>query len=225
MPRAIIALMGSAERTLDRATRRAERNVRDLGSELRVARVTRGLSQEFVASALGVSAATVSRLERGASDDASVLMLHRAAAVVGLELSARLFAGGQPLRDGAHVSLLERLRVHLGPGLTWRTEVPLPIVGDQRAWDALIRAATFRMGVEAETRPTDAQALDRRLALKQRDGGVDHVCLLLADTRHVRAVIRLYGDQLRASFPVPGRAALGTLERGGDPGGSTVILL
>ncbi len=190
-----------------------------------MARVARGLSQESVGRALGVSAATVSRLEHGGAENASLRILHRAASIVGLELSARLFPGGQPLRDGAHVSLLERLRARLGAGLAWRTEVPLPAPGDQRAWDALIRGATFRMGVEAETRPIDAQALDRRLALKQRDGGVDHVCLLLADTRHVRSFVRLYGDQLRASFPVPGRLALAALERGVDPGGGTVIML
>jgi hypothetical protein len=33
---------------------------------------------------------------------------------------------------------LDRFRMILGPGAAWATEVPLPISGDRRAWDALI---------------------------------------------------------------------------------------
>ena len=69
------------------------------------------------------------------------------------------------------------------------------------------------------------QELERRLALKRRDGGVDHVILLLAATRHNRQIIRAYGERLEASFPVPGRSALVRLALPADPGGSAVILL
>ena len=83
----------------------------------------------------------------------------------------------------AHIALLRRLQSALGPRVGWRTEVPLPGGGDRRAWDALIGVGATRIGVETETRARDAQSLQRRLALKKRDGGVDHVILLLADTR------------------------------------------
>ena len=67
--------------------------------------------------------------------------------------------------------------------LRWRTEVPLLIPGDLRAWDATIVGPGFGVGVEAETRLRDLQAAARRTNLKQRDGELDHVILLVADTR------------------------------------------
>ena len=105
------------------------------------------------------------------------------------------------------------------------TEVPLPTSGERRAWDALIRFAGVRIGVEAETRVRDSQALQRRLALKRRDGRVEHVILLLGDTRHNRAFVRDAPPGLLVDFPVSGRAALRRLERGEDPGGSAIVLL
>ena len=81
------------------------------------------------------------------------------------------------------------------------------------------------MGVEAETRPTDLQALQRRLALKLRDGGVDELILVLADTRHNRAFLQAHGDELMRQFPVPGRRAMELLAAGAHPGGCAVVLL
>ena len=73
---------------------------------------------------------------------------------------------------------------------------PLPFAGDLRAWDALIRGSGWRCGVEAETRPRDLQALERRLALKLRDGAVDMLVLLLLDSRYNRALVRERADAL-----------------------------
>jgi hypothetical protein len=84
---------------------------------------------------------------------------------------------------------------------------------------------SFRIGVEAETRPRDAQALQRRLALKRRDGGVDHVLLALAATRGNRAFLREAGRAFAPDFPVTGRDAIAALAAGRDPGGSTIVLL
>lgn len=145
--------------------------------------------------------------------------------VVGLDLSVRAYPGGRVVRDRAHLELLERLRVRLGPGARWRTEVLLPTAGDQRAWDALVLVSGARVGVEAETRARDSQALQRRLAVKRRDGGVDHLILLLANTRHNRAFMRVAGHGFMADFPIPGKDALARLEAGRDPLGSAIILL
>jgi hypothetical protein len=98
-------------------------------------------------------------------------------------------------------------------------------MGDHRAWDALIGVGAIRIGVEAESRAHDAQALQRRLALKRRDGGVDHVLLLLSNTRHNREFLRACGPGFLSDFPVNGRDALARLARGEDPGGSAIVLL
>ena len=83
----------------------------------------------------------------------------------------------------------------------------------------------WRHGVEAETRPRDRQALERRLALKLRDGDVSTMSLLLLDSRHNRDFVRANGDVLSARFPIPGRRSLELLRAGVDPGGNSIILL
>src|SRR5207253_11174737 len=127
-------------------------------------------------------------------------------ALVGLDLSARGFPSGQPLRDAGHVALLGRLQARLAPGLRWRTEVPIvpaSVEGarDFRAWDAVVSGVGWAIGVEAETHVRDVQALQRRLALKQRDGAMEVVILVLADTRHHRELMSAGGSALRSAFP------------------------
>jgi hypothetical protein len=58
------------------------------------------------------------------------------------------------------------LRERVAQTFIWQTEVPLGPAGDLRAWDALLGLSRERVGVEAETRITDLQAVARRLALK-----------------------------------------------------------
>ncbi len=197
----------------------------ELGRDIRQARLNHDLSQATCGSRIGISGSTWSRMERGLFPRASLIRLLRAAAVVGLDLGVRAYPGGEAVRDKAHLGLLEKLRTRLGPSLRWRTEVPLPNPGDRRAWDARIDSAQVRIGVEAETRARDSQDLQRRVSLKRRDGGVDHVILLLADTRHNRRFLRVAGPGFHADFPVPGAVALERLAAGADPGGSAIILI
>jgi len=81
------------------------------------------------------------------------------------------------------------------------------------------------MPTEAETRPTDWQALDRRINEKMRDGQVPAVILLIADTRHGRAFVRAVGSAIHEAFPVSSREALQALAAGKRPAGSSLILL
>jgi hypothetical protein len=107
----------------------------------------------------------------------------------------------------------------------WASEVPLPIIGDQRAWDGFARCADWRYGVEAETAPHDGQATLRRLALKQRDGQVDGVLLVLRETRQARAFLREIEVVVGSAFPVAGARALELPGVGADPGGNAIIVL
>ena len=104
-------------------------------------------------------------------------------------------------------------------------EVPLPIPGDKRAWDRLLTGirSEVSIGIEAETRPTDMQELQRRIALKKRDGGVDRVILVLADTAWCRQLVRL--NDLTDTFPIPAKVALKALAEGRDPGGDATVLI
>ena len=105
------------------------------------------------------------------------------------------------------------------------TEVAFPIPGDLRAWDAVVLGGDWRHGVEAETRPRDRQALERRIALKLRDGDVSSVSLLLLDSRHNRDFVRAHGTVLAERFPIRGRRSLELLRAGMNPGGNSIILL
>lgn len=194
------------------------------GAQLRQARLAASLTLTAVGRRVGLSAATVSRIERGLVPDLGILQLSQLFAVVGLDLWLRSFPVASPLRDAAHLALLERLRVRIR-GFRWDTEVPIDRPGDLRAWDAVLRGAGMRIAIEAETRPRDIQELDRRIQLKLRDSLVDRVILLVAATRSNRPVVRELRAALAASYPVPGLRALADLEAGRDPGGNSIIVL
>jgi transcriptional regulator with XRE-family HTH domain len=215
--------MPARERAVDRGSRLGRATVARLGQKLREARLDRSLSVDDVAAAVGISNAEVSRIERALSPRVPLITLSRIAAVVGLDLSARLYPGATPLRDAAHIELLGDFRAGLHESLRWAVEVPLPLPGDQRAWDATVSGDGWRLGVEAETLPRDVQALVRRLQLKARDGGVDGVLLVLRDTRRAREFLRDASDELAPMFPIPGRRAAELLLAGETPRGSAVI--
>ncbi|HLX35415.1 MAG TPA: hypothetical protein VKR30_09285 [Candidatus Limnocylindrales bacterium] len=160
----------------------------------------------------------------------SVVRLAQLLAVLGLELSARAFPVGPPIRDAGQLRLLERLRTRTAPNLVWRSEVPvieLPQSGtiDHRAWDAAIDGPGWTVRIDAETHLGDLQAVLRRLALKQRDSNADSVLLLLGETHHHRLILAEARDQLAAMFPVPPRHALRALRDGRDPGGNALVML
>lgn len=217
------ARMPAADRTRARAADRVGRILSQVGRELRAARVSRGLSQHVVAHAAGISQAQLSEVERGTYPTAPLSTFVGVAATLGLDLSLRLFPAGEPIRDRAHAALLARFRKAVGEGWQWAAEVPLPIAGDRRAWDRTMRRGGLLIGVEAETRPTDLQELQRRLALKKRDGQVDRLILVLADTDWCRRLLRL--NDIEATLPVPGKVALRALAEGRDPGGDSVVLV
>lgn len=173
---------------------------------------------------MGVGHDLVARAERGHPAALTIDTVARIAAVLGLQLSVSLHPDGEPVRDKGHLALLGRLRSRLAAALRWRTEVPMPIEGDRRSADALIEGATFEIIVEAETHLDDIQALERGIAGKQRDLGVARVILLVADTRHNRAVIARVPELLRR-FPVSTRACLAALAAGRDPGGDGLVIL
>jgi transcriptional regulator with XRE-family HTH domain len=207
-----------------RGRRTATATIRRIGAELRDARCGAGLSRRAVAAAVGISHTHLGRIERGDVTGVSLVMLVQIAAVVGLDLPARTFPGPDPLRDAGQIALIERLRGRLGPGLRLRIEVPLPSPS-LRAWDGVIDSRRGSRPVEAETGVTDLQDLDRRLHLKMRDGNLDGVILLVADTRRNRAALRSAPPSWRESFPVGGGRALRDLAEGKLPAGSALIVL
>lgn len=217
--------MAATDRRIDRAIRESDRSRRHLGAEIRQARLEHDLSQATAARGAGLARSSWSRLERGRARTVPMEDLFRAAAAVGLRLKVQAVPGGEPLRGSGQLALLERFRSRLPRDASWGTEVPFPNPGDLRAWDAIARLARLLIGIEAETRGRDSQSLQRKLALKRRDGNADRLVLLMADTRHNRSFLRSAGEGFLRDFPVPGRIALARIGAGEDPGGDSIILL
>jgi transcriptional regulator with XRE-family HTH domain len=217
--------MSTKERAGDRGQRRGERLLDGLLGEIRDARIGRNLSQAAVGRAVGLSDSQVSLIERGGHPHVPFVLVARLMGTVGLELSARAFPAGGGLRDAAQLALLNRLRVRISGPLAWRSEVPIPIEGDLRAWDAALTRPGLKIGIDAETRLRDLQAVDRRVMLKLRDSGFDRAVLLIASTRSNRAALHEAAASIEANYPIGTRAALLALASGDDPGGNSLIVL
>lgn len=93
----------------------------------------------------------------------------------------------------------------------------MPLPRDQRAWDAVTELWHLSVGIEAETRPTDLQALERRLLLKARDGGVAR--LVLDAGRLARQPERAQDRRRGAArlLPAPGPTGVGGAARTARP--------
>ena len=206
------------------ATIRADILLRDLGRELRVARLTAGRSQAEVAARIGASQGWVSLAERGRNPSLAVSDLARHAAAVGLTTWIRLFPDGRVVVDGPQLALLERLRTSLHPSWTWELKVPMPDARDRRAADARMTIPGCSVMVEAITRLADVQAQLRAARRKHRDLGTGRLILLVADSRANRRALREAGMPLLADFRLTPRSALRALAQGRDPGGDTLIL-
>jgi hypothetical protein len=101
----------------------------------------------------------------------------------------------------------------------------MPRPGDLRGWDAQTVLERQRIAIEAEMRLVDAQAIDRRVALKRRDSGVELVILLLPDTNWNRSVLAADRELLRANFPLDSRAILAAVGAGRAPRASGIVVL
>jgi transcriptional regulator with XRE-family HTH domain len=195
-----------------------------LATDVVAARLAAGLSKRELAHRLRIGQARLARAESGDPATLTIDLLARLAPVLGLQLAANLYPDGDPARDRAHLALLARFRARLSTGLRWRTEVPMPNVGDRRSGDGMIDGVDWDALVEAETVLTDLQLVERKAAAKQRDLAARRLILLVADTRRNREVIRLH-PELRERFPIDTRTCLTRLGGGRDPGGDCLVVL
>lgn len=187
-------------------------------------RESAGLSQARVAAAVGVSRAAYGQIERGRLRDIGIRRSTLIAAVLGADLSVRLYPAAAPLRDAGHVALLEKFERRLAPAWRVTHEAGMPIAGDRRAWDRRLEGPVS-IGVEAETRPRDVQALERSMNLKQRDSGVTRMLLVLPRTRRNADLLRAALPALRSTFPLSTGEVLRALATGRDPGANGVVVI
>jgi transcriptional regulator with XRE-family HTH domain len=213
-------------RRRDIGARDADRLVYRLAEELRIARLDAGLGLRDVARASGISKSQLHRYEHARVPHVSVRDLAVLSAVLGMRLGVRPYPAGPPLRDAAHARLLARFKSRLHPAVRMRTEVRLRTVADDlRAWDAELALEGDTCKVEAETVLYDLQAMDRRLARKMGDDGVERVVLLVADTRRNRGVMREFRELIAERYPLGTREIMRALGGPRLPPRSGVVIL
>ena len=218
--------MGTRQRPADVGAADARRFSERLGREIGVTRRTLGISAWAAADRAGISASQWGRLERGELRRPSLDLVCRAARGVGLAPSLTLHPTGEPIRDAAQLALLARFEALLAAPLRLLREVPLPIIGDLRAWDGRVSADGRTASIEGESRIHDAQALSRRIALKVRDDpGAGIVILVVNATAHNRRVLAEHREALRAQFPLDGAVIIKALRAGQVPAASGIVVM
>ncbi|MGH2489863.1 MAG: helix-turn-helix transcriptional regulator [Candidatus Limnocylindria bacterium] len=195
-----------------------------IGDDLREARLSAGLNQADVARKLGTTRRRLGRIERGRVPLVPLADLAMHAEIVGLRLHAKLYPGGPPLRDKAQLALLDRLHRRLSSAWQVHLEEPIPLPGDQRAWDMVLRRGNVVVGVEAITRLRDVQAQVRAARLKQKEAEITRLVLLVAATHANRRALAAAGP-MHAAFPLMTRSALAALGAGADPRDDAILLL
>jgi transcriptional regulator with XRE-family HTH domain len=218
--------MTTRERPSDVGAADARRIGGAAGQEIRDARRSAGVAQRVLAERAGVSRTQLGRLERGELKDPSLALVCQVARAAGFSASLKLYPDGARLRDVGQLRVLDRFDRVVAPPLRITREVQLPIAADLRAWDERLTDGRNTASVECEVHLRDIQAVERRIAIKQRDdprAGV--VILLLADTAHNRRVLAEHREALRAQFPLDGGAIVRAVRAGRIPNAGGIVLI
>jgi transcriptional regulator with XRE-family HTH domain len=222
----MLGCMTTRTRALDEARRRTTRITHELGDELRAARHAAGLTQRTVASAIRSSQAEVSRRERGHVPGFGLRHLVLHAAAVGMRVSVKTWPSGGAIRDAAQARYVAALVARIGRAWNMTLEHPMPIPGDLRALDILLRsdAGTATVAVEVITRLSDLQAQIRAAELKVRDARATRLVIVVAATHANRRAVAASRAAIVASFDLDARQVLGDLALGRVPPRDALVL-
>jgi Helix-turn-helix. len=202
------------------------------GRELRVARMTSGLTQEQVSRLAGVSQTQVSRAERG--------ILHvpletrcRLVAACGHELGWRLYpVATVRLRDSGQLALAQAIVSAAHPNWKARLEVPVA-PGDARAADLILFGPAEILHIEVERALVDFQAQLRSAQVKrqaiaerqERQERPVRLVLAVPDSRTSRARLAPFEDLISRTLAADSRAAWSAIRSGELLGGDGILFV
>jgi len=212
-------------RGLDHARHRGRLVRAEIGGSIRHARLAAGLRLCDVAEAIGRSVAWVSRVERGMSAKVSMEDMVVLCAAVGLKLWLTTYAAERAIHDAPQLALLRRFRARVGEMWQWSYEVIVPVAGDQRAADAVIRVPSVSIMIEAFTRVADGQAQLRAVRLKARDMDIERIIIVVGATPSNRRALAAAADVVASDFPLGTKAVIRALSAGRDPGANGIVTL
>jgi hypothetical protein len=224
-----IAAVATRETRFQRGRRHGLALVRRTIRELRDARVLAGISHDQMGKELGGSGSAYGRFETFQLDDVGLVRLAEIASLLGYEVSLGLHPIGEPIRDKGQRACASRFDALLSDRWRVTDEALLPGPGQQRAWDKLLRlidsSPPYLVGTDIESRVHDIQAIVRRTRARERDGNVDHILIVLADTAHNRRVFDELVRSLGDACTTPSRDIVTALRAGTPLPGSGVVLV
>jgi len=198
-----------------------------LGGELRLARISAGLTQRQVGRLANVSQGFVSSVERG-HGAASLAICARMAAASGHELAVRLYPIRTiALRDSGQLALVQSITARAAA--TWHPRLEFPIgPGDLRAADLVLEGAHEVLHIEVERSLVDLQgqlraAQLKREALAERFDRPVRSVIAVPDRRSARTVVRSLGVAGSRTLAVSSRAIWHAI-RDGSPLGADGFL-
>jgi len=214
-------------RPADIGRQRARQLQAYLGREVRIARVSAGLTQDELARRAGLTQEYVSAVERGVAAP-SLDAACRFAAAAASDLSLRLFpAGGVSLRDSGQLGLAEILVSHADR--SWRARMEVS-VGDGRAHDLVLDRPEEVAAVEIERAFVDMQGQTRRgqskrETLAERESRPVRLILAVPDTRAMRQLVREHAEYLSRVLPIPSRTIWKAIREGHPIGGDGILFI
>ena len=217
--------MPNRTRAIDEALRAWQRHRLALGDQLRTARKLLGATQAQVGAAIGVSGSEVCRRELGRRANVQTESLVAHAAAVGLRVAINLFPVGGGVRDAAQLRYLARFLERVADTFVRELEAVIPIAGDLRAIDAILRSPGCVIAVEVITRLGDVQAQLRAARLKARDGSATRLVIVVASTHANRRALEEARATLAASFDLDTRRVMADLAAGRQPARDALVLV
>lgn len=199
------------------------------GRELRVARMTVGLTQRDLARLAGVSQQLASWAELGRGN-LSLEARCRLAAACGHELGWRLYpVATVRLRDSGQLTLAQAI-VGAAHG-SWRPSLEVPVApGDARAADLLLTGPTEIIHIEIERALVDFQAqlrsaqVKRELMAAQAERPIRLVIAVPA-TRSSRERLAPFAQLIAQTMPVTSRRIASALHSGDPVGGDGMLFV
>lgn len=208
---------------------RARQMASSFGRELRIARVTAGLTQRRLGVRARVSQQMVSQAERG-DPNLSLSSRCRLAAASGHELNWRLYpVAGIPLRDSGQLGLASAI-VNAAHA-RWQAQLEVPVApGDLRAADLVLRGESELVHVEIERALVDAQAQIRSAHVKrdviaQGEDRPVRLVIAVTDTPATRARLAPFREILSRTFPVTSRQIWYAIRHGEPVGGDGILFV
>lgn len=217
--------MPNRTRGVDEARRGWHQRRVSIGTDLRTHRLMAGASQTDVGSAIGVSASEVSRREHGNAPTVSALSMSEHAAAVGLRLVITMYPTGGGVRDAGQLRYTHRFLERVSDTFLRELEAPIPLPGDLRAVDVVLRATGCLIAVEVITRLGDVQAQVREARLKARDIGATRLVIVVAGTHANRRALELARPALTGAWDLDTRRVMAALSAGRQPDSDAIVLI